>query len=102
MENTSTVIPVKIVFYSTLQKIAQTNSTKMDVVPNTPLLDVLITVQETFFLPKDARILKANNDALDVGMICLVNDVDFNLCGGMRHKISEPTNVTLISSLHGG
>ncbi len=101
-ENAETSIPVKIVFYSTLQKIAQTKEAEFHCDPNTGLEDLLTSIQQEYFIPHNGRILKADNQSLDVGMICLLDDVDMHLMGGMRYKITKPTTITLISSLHGG
>ena len=95
-------IPIKIIFYSTLQKIAQQDHAELSVEMNTPVFDVLSLIQLEYFTPNNSRIIKADNQSLDVGMICLIDDVDINLMGGYRYKITKPTTITLISSLHGG
>lgn len=36
------------------------------------------------------------------GILCLVNDVDWEIEGGLDYSISDQDSITFISSLHGG
>lgn len=101
-ETDTDTISIKVVFYSTLQKTAQTNETTIDIEKGTTLQKTLIQIQNIYFTPNNGRILKADNSNIDVGMICLIDDVDMNLMGGMQFKILKPITIVLISSLHGG
>ncbi|MHA1648420.1 MAG: hypothetical protein ACTSVL_12700 [Promethearchaeota archaeon] len=95
-------LDVKVVFFSTLRNIAGQDSISLQFPKNTTIRTILQNVQKKYFLPSDHRILKAGDEALDVGNICLIDDVDLNLTGGMRFKLRNSVTITLISSLHGG
>ena len=96
------LIPITVVFYSTLKKVAQQDKADLEIEKGTSLEEVLVQIQEEYFLPNNGRILGANNNKLDVGMICLVDDTDYNLLGGLRYHVEQSITITLISSLHGG
>lgn len=36
------------------------------------------------------------------GILVLVNDADWELCGGLEYVVEEGDEVTFISTLHGG
>ena len=77
VENDS-LIPIKVVFYSTLRKVAQQDEVEVKIEKGTKISEILIDIQEEYFIPNKGRILRANNEKLDVGMICLIDDTDYN------------------------
>jgi hypothetical protein len=93
---------LKIQFYSTVRNITGVGQIEKQV-PKKPLLQqVLIDIQQEYFLPKNAHFLKIDFTDLEPGFICLVDDADFHLCGGIKQILKKDVKITLISSLHGG
>ncbi len=66
------------------------------------LLKVLEQIQSEYFSPKNEFILKEATNQLEVGLICLIDDVDISIAGGMQRKFQKDRTITLITSLHGG
>lgn len=96
-------IEVTIVFFSTLKKITGQTQISISIPRNQTILSILEKIHTMHFLPHNARLLSADNKSLEVGHICLVDDVDLQLIGGgPKHKLKKPCTITLISSLHGG
>jgi molybdopterin converting factor small subunit len=95
-------IPVKIIFYSTLRNTTGFPETSIPVLTNSTLLDLILKIQKDYFQPKNIHLIKTDQQSLEAGLICLVNDVDISLSGGLKRKITAPITITLISSLHGG
>jgi ubiquitin related modifier 1 len=46
--------------------------------------------------------LFAQGDSVRPGILVLINDVDWELCGGMDSVLTEGDEVVFISTLHGG
>lgn len=97
-----TGIPISVKFFSTLKNLTGCEMIDITVPAGKTLLEVLGGIQEQFFLPKNARLLNPSNSELEVGLICLVNEADYHISGGMKYKFKKPSKITLISSLHGG
>ena len=97
------MLGVKIRFFSTLKNVTNQNEVNLEVEKDKTLLSLLQHIQSQYFIPNKARILNASENALDTGIICLINDADISLTGGINQKINKDGKViTLISSLHGG
>ena len=95
-------LEVTVVFFSTLKKITGQTKIQLSIAPNQTILSVLEKIHTTYFLPHNARLLHADNQSLEVGHICLIDDVDLQLMGGPKHRLKKSCTMTLISSLHGG
>jgi len=95
-------IEVKVVFFSTLKKITGQTEIQLSITPNQTILSILEKIHTTYFIPHNARLLSADNKSLEVGHICLIDDVDLQLMGGPKHRLKKSCTITLISSLHGG
>ena len=95
-------IVVTVVFFSTLKKITGKNQLEISIPRNQTILSVLEKIHTTYFLPHNSRLLQADNQSLEVGHICLIDDVDLQLMGGPKHRLKKSCTLTLISSLHGG
>ena len=95
-------IEVTVVFFSTLKKITGQTRIQISISPNQTVLSVLEKIHNTYFTPHNSRLLHADNQTLEVGHICLIDDVDLQLMGGPKHKLKKSCTITLISSLHGG
>ena len=93
---------ITIRFFSTLKNITGQDRVEIEVDEAENLRDLLIQVQNDHFLPNNARLLKDGNTELETGTLCLIDDVDLNICGGLKQKFKKPVTITLISSLHGG
>jgi len=95
-------IDVTVVFFSTLKKITGQTQLQLSIPRNQTILSVLEQIHTIYFLPHDSRLLHADNQSLEVGHICLIDDVDLQLMGGPKHRLKKSCTITLISSLHGG
>ena len=95
-------IPLTIQFYSTVRNTTGVSQVEKQVPYKTSLQQVLIDIQAEFFHPKNAHFLKNDAINLEPGFICLVDDADYHLCGGIKQQLRKSTKITLISSLHGG
>ncbi len=103
MSENDNELEVEIQFFSTLKNVTEKDSISIQIENGTPVLDILTDIQEKYFIPNDSRILDPSNETLETGIICLINDADVKLTGGLRQKIDrEGKTITLISSLHGG
>lgn len=89
-------------FFSTLKNIVGQNEITLMKEKGIPLKAILQEIQSTYFEPKKAHLLAEDQSRLEVGMMCLINDVDMNLAGGLKKSLKHDTTITLISSLHGG
>ncbi|WP_457557244.1 hypothetical protein [Candidatus Harpocratesius sp.] len=95
-------IILKFRFFSTIRNIVGASEVEISVESGLRLKDALQQIQETYFLPKKNHILNEAGNQLEVGIICLIDDVDINLAGGLNKKLNQNCDITLISSLHGG
>ena len=66
------------------------------------LLSVLQQIEKKYFTPKNAQLLEETINKLTVGTLCLIDDADISLSGGLKQKINTSVTITLISSIHGG
>lgn len=98
-ENT---ISLTISFYSTLRNVTGEPSTQIAVPPKSTLHSLLQQIEKKYFLPKNLHLLSHDGTTLEAGIICLINDADVSLLGGLKHKLMPNEAITLISSLHGG
>ncbi|MCF2138643.1 MAG: hypothetical protein K9W44_01145 [Candidatus Lokiarchaeota archaeon] len=98
----NSLINIKFRFFSTIRNIVGTSEIELSLESGIRLKIALQKLQETYFLPKKTHILNEAGNQLEVGIICLIDDVDINLAGGLNKKINQPCSITLISSLHGG
>ena len=89
-------------FFSTLRTVVGTPEVTLTIPPNSTLGSILEQVETRYFAPKNAKFLADDHTRLEVGVICLIDDVDVNLAGGFKKKVTKPCTITLISSLHGG
>jgi molybdopterin converting factor small subunit len=95
-------IGIKIKFYSTLKNITQKDEIDLSFTDSKSVLSVLQQIQEEYFLPANSRLLNSENSKLETGIICLIDDADISICGGLKQNIKKSSIITLISSLHGG
>lgn len=95
-------IPITFRFFSTLRNSAGTGEITLEIKKGETLKKVLVEMEEKFLKPKNAAILNEGKDKLEIGVICLINDVDMKLAGGLQKKLNKACTITLISSLHGG
>ena len=93
---------ILIKFFSTLRNATGQDQVTITLPSNTTFKECLEKIQTDYFTSDNTKILKSNGLDLEVGVICLINDVDVSLMGGLKSKIRENQEITLISSLHGG
>ena len=94
---------VKVQFYSTLRNTANQDEVEMEIPSGTTVLTVLDQINKKYFVPNEAQLIDPQSKELDTGIICLINQADVNLTGGLEQKITKDgKKITLISSLHGG
>jgi molybdopterin converting factor small subunit len=93
---------ITISFYSTLRNVTGEASTQLSVPLKSTLQSLLQQIEQKYFLPKGLHILSQDGSMLEAGIICLINDADVSLLGGLKHKLTANEAITLISSLHGG
>ncbi|VDK19176.1 unnamed protein product [Anisakis simplex] len=66
------------------------------------LSDLLTFIKENLIEDKDRTNLLIEKDTVRPGILVLVNDVDWELLGGLKTELSDGDMVTFISTLHGG
>lgn len=93
---------VTVAFFSTLRNITGIPQTQIKLSNGTNLLSILQSVEKQYFQPKSAKILNNNATNLEPGILCLIDDADMSLSGGLHQKLNPSSIITLISSLHGG
>ncbi len=100
MENLN--INIKVVFFSSLKNIVGQDFVELKIKKKSTVLSILQKIQEEYFIPKNVKILQLLDNELEIGLICLINDVDISIAGGLQKVINSDTIITLITSLHGG
>ena len=100
--NSESSIQIKIRFFSSLRSTTGIDQTEIPIKNGDTLLNVLHQVENKYFKPKNAQLLDGDTRKLAVGTLCLIDDVDVSLSGGLNQKINSSINITLISSIHGG
>jgi molybdopterin converting factor small subunit len=95
-------ISVTVSFFSTLRNVTGVPQTQMNITKGEELVSLLKAVENQFFQPKSAKLLNNNCSGLEAGIICLLDDADMTLSGGLHQKLTSSCVITLISSLHGG
>jgi len=100
MENLN--INIKVVFFSSLKNIVGQDFVELKIKKKSTVLSILQKIQEDYFIPKNEKILQLRDNKLEIGLICLINDVDISIAGGLQKVINSDTIITLITSLHGG
>ena len=98
----NTNIQVKVIFYSSLKNTVGKDHVILTVPKETKLQNILRQIQDTYFTPKNEYILKESANKLEVGLICLIDDVDISIAGGLNRRFQKDRTITLITSLHGG
>ncbi len=100
--NSESSIQIKIRFFSSLRSTTGIDQTEIPIKKGDTLLNVLHQVENKYFTPKKAQLLDGDLKKLAVGILCLIDDVDISLSGGLHQKINSSLTITLISSIHGG
>lgn len=98
----NSIVQIKVIFYSSLKNTVGLDHVVLPFPKDIPLQKVLEKVQKDYFSPKNEFILKETTNQLEVGLICLVDDVDLSIAGGLGRKLQKDRTITLITSLHGG
>ncbi len=101
-ESGENLLQITVKFFSTLRTIVGVNEENMEFPSGTSLHAIMDDLQKKYFIPKNSRLLAEDGHRLEVGMICLIDDTDINLMGGLKHRLQKNATITLISSLHGG
>jgi len=101
ISNSESTVQIKIRFFSSLRSTTGIDQVEIPINKGDTILNVLHQVEKKYFTPKNAQLLDGARK-LAVGTLCLINDVDISLCGGLNQKINNSINITLISSIHGG
>ena len=100
--NSESSVQIKIRFFSSLRSTTGIDQTEISIKTGDTLLNVLHQVENKYFKPKNVQLLDSDTRKLAVGTLCLIDDVDVSLSGGLNQKINSPIAITLISSIHGG
>jgi molybdopterin converting factor small subunit len=100
--NPAPSLQVTVNFYSTVRNITGEAQIRLEIPKNTKLTEVLQQIEAKYFQPKGSRLLSRDGEGLDAGLLCLIDDADYTLCGGLQQKLKNDLTLTLISSLHGG
>ncbi|MHA1617851.1 MAG: MoaD/ThiS family protein, partial [Promethearchaeota archaeon] len=95
-------LQITIKFFSTLRTIVGLTEDHMEFPVGVSLHKIMDDLQKKYFVPKNSRLLAEDGQRLEIGMICLIDDTDINLMGGIKHRLQKDATITLISSLHGG
>ena len=67
---------------------------------NTTLKDLINILKQNYL--KDRPELFAQEETVRPGILVMVNEVDWELLGGLEYKVMNGDNVLFISTLHGG
>ena len=102
ISNSQSLIQIKIRFFSSLRSTTGIDQVEIPINKGDTILNVLHQVENKYFTPKNAQLLDGDARKLAVGTLCLIDDVDVSLSGGLNQKIYSSINITLISSIHGG
>ena len=102
MSNSESLIQIKIRFFSSLRSTTGIDQIEIPINKGDTILNVLHQVENKYFTPKNAQLLDGDTKKLAIGTLCLIDDVDVSLSGGLNQKINSSINITLISSIHGG
>ena len=102
ISNSESLIQIKIRFFSSLRSTTGIDQIEIPINKGDTILNVLHQVENKYFTPKNAQLLDGDTKKLAIGTLCLIDDVDVSLSGGLNQKISSSINITLISSIHGG
>ena len=95
-------LTVTVKFFSTVRNTTGVPETQLTVPRKEKLVVVLRQIETTFFQPKGTHFLKSDGSGLEPGFLCLVDDADMQLTGGLTQTLKKNCTVTLLSSLHGG
>jgi len=95
-------LSIVIQFYSTMRNVAGVTEIVRSIPKSAPLKDLLEDIEREYFLPKNSHLFKADHSDLEAGIICLIDEADIHLSGGLKQKLRSKCKITLISSLHGG
>lgn len=94
---------ISIKFFSTLRSIMKMESTTIQAEKNLSLFELFNKINESIFLPKNFNIFSTTScKELAPGILCLIDEVDYQLWSEDSNDISEIDQITFISSLHGG
>ena len=102
ISNSESSIQIKIRFFSSLRSTTGIDQVELLINKGDTVLNVLHQVENKYFKPKNAQLLDGDTKKLAIGTLCLIDDVDISLSGGLNQKINSSINITLISSIHGG
>ena len=100
ISNSESSIQIKIRFFSSLRSTTGIDQIEIPIKTGDTLLNVLHKIENKYFRPKNAQLI--DEKKLAVGTLCLIDDVDVSLSGGLNQKINNSLTITLISSIHGG
>jgi len=100
ISNSESSIQIKIRFFSSLRSTTGIDQIEIPINKGDTVLNVLHQVENKYFIPKNSKLL--DEKKLAIGTLCLIDDVDVSLSGGLNQKINSSINITLISSIHGG
>ncbi|XP_045456300.1 ubiquitin-related modifier 1 homolog [Melitaea cinxia] len=67
---------------------------------NWTIRDLLVWIKEN--LLKERPELFLQGDSIRPGILVLINDADWELCGELEYELKENDEVMFISTLHGG
>ena len=102
ISNSESSIQIKIKFFSSLRSTTGLDQIEIPINTGETILNVLHQLENKYFIPKNAQLLDGDRKKLAVGTLCLIDDIDVSLSGGLHQKIDNSINITLISSIHGG
>ena len=100
--NSESSVQIKVRFFSSLRSTTGIDQVEIPITKGDTVLNVLHQVEKKYFTPKNSQLLDGDKRKLAVGTLCLIDDVDVSLSGGLNQKINSSINITLISSIHGG
>jgi molybdopterin converting factor small subunit len=102
ISNSDSSLQIKVRFFSSLRSTTGIDQIEFPINKGETILNVLHQVENKYFIPKNAKLLDGDARKLAVGTLCLIDDVDVSLSGGLNQKINSSIGITLISSIHGG
>jgi len=102
LDNSTDKVTVSVHFYSTVRNTTGISHIEKIVPKKTILRDLLTEIEKELFLPKKSHFLKSDQSDVEPGIICLLDEADIHINGGIKQQLRKDAKVTLISSLHGG
>jgi len=73
---------------------------QVEIAPGKSLGDLLVWIRDNLISERPELFM--TGDTVRPGILVLINEADWELCGELEYKVEKGDNITFISTLHGG